>query len=139
MDATVLVGYYNEDQHEWINDNKLYNIRIDPKDGLVDYGTDIMGAKYLLLHGKGELETSRIWEIIGNAPKLISKYDLKIQKNYPRNPSSDNYLVYELKPIANDLFKAKKWDIRKLPKYISGRQSSRPFAVTLVDLFKALV
>jgi hypothetical protein len=139
MDATVLVGYYNEDQYEWIKDKQLYNIRIDPEDGLVDYGADITGAKYLLLHGKGELETSKIWEIVGTAPKLMSKSDLFTQKNYPRAPSSDNYLVYELESIENDLFEEKKWDIRRLPKYISGRQSSRPFAVTLVELFRALV
>lgn len=135
MDATVLVGYYNEDQYMWIEQEKLYNIRIDPQDGLVDYGSDITGAKYLLLHGKGEFETSKIWEIIGNAPKLMSKNDLVIDKHYPRSPSADNYLVYEIKPIEDSLFAKKKWDIRKLPKYVSGRQSSRPFAVTLVDLF----
>jgi len=139
IDATVLVGYYNKDQYEWIVDEQLYNIRIDPKDGLVDYGSDITGAKYLLLHGKDELETSRIWEIVSKGPKLVSKNDLRTQKHYPRTPSADNYLLYKIKPIEDSLFDEKKWDISKLPKYKSGRQSSRPFAVTLVDLFKVIV
>ena len=133
-DSTVLVGYYNEDQFEWIEDNKLYNIRIDPKDGLVDYGNNIMGAKYLLLHGKGEVETSRIWEI-RRAPRLISKDDLVTQKNYPRTPSSDNYFIFELKRIDNDLFNGKKWDLAMLLQAKTVRQSSRPFAMTLSELF----
>jgi len=133
-DSTVLVGYYNEDQYEWIEDNKLYNIRIDPEDGLIDYGNNIMDAKYLLLHGKGEVETSKIWEIL-RAPRLISKDDLVILKNYPRTPSSDNYFIFELKQIDNNLFNGKKWDLAMLSQYKPGRQSSRPFAVTLSELF----
>ena len=136
-DSTVLVGYYNDDQYKWIEDQKLYNIRIDPKDGLIDYGNNIMGAKYLLLHGKEEIETSRIWEIIGDAPELISKKDLVEQKNYPRTPNADNYFLFKLKQIENIAFNEKKWDLSLLPQFKGGRQSSRPFAVTLSELFIA--
>jgi len=49
---TVLIGYYNKDQYQWIKDKKRYNIRIDSKNGLIKYGPEEMGASYLLLHGK---------------------------------------------------------------------------------------
>lgn len=137
-EATVLVGYYNDDQYEWIERKQLYNIRLDAK-GLREYGTKEMGAKYLLLHGSDELETSRIWAISSAAPERISKQELVTKMAYPRTPSCDNYLIYQLKPIEKHSFGEKSWDIKKLRGYVAGHASSRPFAVTLTELSKATV
>lgn len=137
-ESTVLIGYYNDDQYKWIESRGLYNIRLDSK-GLIKYGPNETGAEYLLLHGRKELETSRMWEIVSDAPEFITKEDLLKKKGYPRKPSCDNYLIYKIKPFENDSFGGKKWDIRKLPGYSSGHASARPFAVTLADLSKAII
>ncbi len=138
-ESTVLVGYYNANQYEWIKSEKLYNIRIGPNNGMTKYGVGEMGAKYLLLHGVAGLETSDIWEIVSEAPELISKEDLQSKRRYPRNPSCNNYLLYTIKPIDKNSFGESKWDVAKLLESKSGRHQYRPFSVTLAELSKAVI
>lgn len=136
--VSVLVAYYkDEKQLEWIESQCLYNIRVGSTG--FKYGSGEIGAKYLLLHGSGELETSRLWEIIGESPVIISKSDLKNKKAYPSKPGSEYYLLYQLAPIKEDNFGGKKWDVRKLSGYSLGRASAIPFAVSLTELLKAIV
>jgi predicted component of viral defense system (DUF524 family) len=138
-DVTVLVGFYNKEQYAWIESKGLYNIRIDPKNGLKNYRTEIMGAKYLLLHGKNELETGNIWEITGDAPELVSKRDLSENMKYPTEPSVENYLVFKIQPVVDSTFGRKIWDVRKIPGFKKNRASSIPFSATLTSLLKAVV
>jgi predicted component of viral defense system (DUF524 family) len=138
-ESTVLIGYYNADQYEWIRRENLYNIRIDPENGMEKYGVGEVGAKYLLLHGNEGLITSDIWEIVSEAPELISVNDLKNKKNYPRKPSCKNYLLYKIKPINEKYFGKSKWDLNKLLYVKNGRNPKRPFSVTLEELFKVAV
>ena len=135
-DTIVLVGYYNKDQLKWIEDKRLYNIRIDPKDGLINYSSDIMGAKYLLLHGDTDKTTSKIFKIINNGPKLMSKYEL-LESDYPRNPHCEKYFVYSLDVFNDDTFANAKWNVNKLTNY-SNEHPHRPFTVSLVNLFESL-
>jgi len=137
-DVSVLVAYYkDEQQYQWIEDKQLYNIRVGSTG--FKYGSADIGARYLLLHGKGELETSRLWEIVGESPVIISKADLKHEKECPGKPGSDFYLVYKLRSVENNYFGDKKWDIRKLKAYSTGHASAAPFAVSLTELSKAIV
>jgi len=137
-EVTVLVGYYkDEEQYQWIEKQQLYNIRVGSKG--FKYGSSEIAATYLLLHGKGELETTRLWKIVGDAPEIISKTDLKNKKAYPTDPGSQHYLLYKLKSIDENIFGGNKWDIRALSGYVSGRASAIPFAVTLTELSKAIV
>ena len=137
-EVTVLVGYYKDDQqYQWIESQRLYNIRVDAKG--FKYGSSEIGAKYLLLHGKSELETSRLWEIVGEAPEVISQKDLKDNNAYPSKPSSPFYLLYKIKPIKENSFGGSKWDVRKLNGYKTGRRSASPFAVTLTELSNVVV
>jgi len=138
-DLTVLIGFYNKEQSAWIESEGLYNIRIDPKNGLRNYSTEIMGAKYLLLHGHNELETGKIWEIISDAPELVSKQDLSVKMNYPTEPSVEHYLVFKIQPVSEGTFGSKTWDIRQLPGYRGSRPSGSPFFATLTSLMKAAV
>jgi hypothetical protein len=132
-EATVLVGYYNKDQYEWIKDKGLYNIRLDGK-GLKNYGSKEAGATYLLLRTSGSTKTSDIWEIVGAAPKMMTK-DALVKSDYPRKPSCDNYLVYSIHPVDGNVFGSKEWDIKKLKGYSSNRaDAARPFAVSLSEL-----
>ena len=95
-ESTVLVGYYNQKQYKWIENSGFYNIRIDAKNGLAQYGPNEMGAKYLLLHGKNEQVTDKLWRI-KSTPTLKSKQDL-LDLNYPTTPSREYYLSMKLNP-----------------------------------------
>ena len=65
----------------------------------------------------------------------MSKNEL-LGKGYPRNPSRDYYLVYEIMRENYKEFNGIQWDVRQLPGYTSGYGSVRPFAVTLQQLME---
>ncbi len=137
-EATVLVAYYNKDQYKWIKDEGLYNIRLDGK-GLKIYGSKEAGATYLLLRTSGNTKTSNMWEIVGAAPKMMTK-DALIKSGYPRKPSCENYLVYSIRLVDKDVFGGKEWDIKNLNGYSSNRaDAARPFAVSLSELSQTTV
>ncbi len=134
-EATVLVGYYNQDQYLWIKEKGLYNIRLDGK-GLKIYGAKEAGATYLLLRTKGSTQTSDIWEIVGEAPKMMTKKEL-VNSGYPRKPSCENYLVYSIRPADKGIFGGRVWDIKNLKGYSPNRaDTARPFAISLSELFQ---
>ena len=133
-DMTVLVGYYNKKQCDWIEKSGLYNIRIDKTNGLEKYSEAEMKAQYLLLRGAAEQETGNLWKITGETPTLMSKQDL-IDKGYPTTPSQDYYLVFAITSINNNEI----WDVRKLPGYKTGHASARPFSVAFSEMKQALV
>lgn len=133
--TTVLIGYYRKNQYSWICERGLYNIRIDKKHGLSKYGDSETNARFLLLHGRGGLQTNDIWRITGKSPTLMSKAEL-INRGYPKDPSSDNYLVFNINRENLEEFHGIHWDIRKLSRYIAGHGAARPFAVSLLELMK---
>lgn len=135
--TTVLVGYYQTEQYDWIKESRLYNIRLDKKGGLEKYGAAETGAVYLLLHGSGNLVSGDLWKITGAAPTPMTKDEL-VAKKYPKAPSRDNYLVYEIEPVAAPEFAGSKWDIRLLRK-TSGYGYTIPFAVSMAEFMKAKV
>ena len=135
--VTVLVGYYRPDQHNWIIENGLYNIRLDKKGGLEKYGAAETGASYLLLHGSGGLISDELWKMSEPAPMLMSKDEL-IAKNYPHSPECEHYLVYKIRPVAAAEFAGGKWDIHKL-RSTKGYGYTVPFAVSMLDFMKAKV
>ena len=137
--TTVLVGYCkSEQQYGWICDKGLYNIRIDNQGGPEKMSSAITGARYLLLHRKGELESDELWRITSDSPVVTSKKAL-LAKGYPPVPSQEQYLVFQVKKVENEQFANGKWDIRKFPNYKSGRSSARPFSVTLAQMVRAEV
>lgn len=132
--ATVLVGYYQPEQYGWIKANGLYNIRLDKKGGLEKYGPAEMGAKYLLLHGKGGLESGELWEITGPAPEVMTKSDL-IDRGY-LDPGREYYLVYRIQPVQQPEFRGCRWNVRKLTD-AKGYGYTYPFAVSMIDFMNA--
>ncbi len=138
QDTNVLVGYYNQKQYQWIQTQHLYNIRVDKNGGLMKYGSAELEADYLLLHGKNALITGDLWKITSKEAVLMSKQDL-MNKNYPSKPSKDFYFVYEIEPVSHSDFSNQQWDIRQLKGYRGGRNSARPFAVTLQALLSTKV
>ncbi len=138
QDTSVLIGYYNKKQYQWIKNKQLYNIRVDKNAGLTKYSSAELEADYLLLHGENGLITDDIWKITSKEAALMSKQELK-DKNYPSKPSRDYYFVYEIEPVSNLDFSDQKWDIRNLKGYSPGHGSARPFAVTLQELLSVKV
>ena len=82
------------------------------------------------------METSIIWEIISTAPKLVRKQLLK-KLNYPTALSCEHYLMFKLKPVADEYFGEKKWDVKKLRG--TGSSSFKPCYTTLTSIMKSYV
>jgi len=137
-DTYVLVGFYKKENLDWIIRSGLYNARAESDRGSLRLGPGESGAKYLLLHTKGETKTGRLLKIIETGPRVFSKQTL-ISKGYPSEPSQNYYLVYKIKEITEKELMNLEWDITKLEKYKKGRGSALPFSVTLTELMKTKV
>jgi predicted component of viral defense system (DUF524 family) len=73
-DTFALVAYYKDENHlNWIIKNKLYNARTGPSRGSLRLNSKVTGAQYLLLHGEGELQTSRLYKLKVDGPRIFSK------------------------------------------------------------------
>ena len=91
----------------------------------------------MLLRCKGEHKQAfRIWEVVGSAPKVVSKRSLVDTHKYPSDPSAEAYLLYELKHLVDDAFGKARWDLTSLIKKYAGTgtEKARPFAVSLMEL-----
>jgi len=137
-EVSVLVGYYkSKEQLDWILRNKLYNFRTGTDSGSLPLGLSEIKARFLLLHGPGEIMSSKIFTLKGTGPKILSRQDLE-RKKYPA-PKGDLYIVYQFEAEIDSVFQGRKWNISLLPNYDKGRGSARPFTATLTELMKALV
>ncbi len=82
----VLVGFYEKDVLNWIEDKKLYNFRTGTDKGSLPLGLRKRetSAIYLLLHTRGESKkANKLYKLKSKRPKIFSKADL-IRKGYPR-------------------------------------------------------
>jgi predicted component of viral defense system (DUF524 family) len=134
-DTFVLVAYYkNEDHLNWIIKNKLYNARTGLSRGSLRLNPKITSAKYLLLHGKGELQTTRLYKLKPDGPRIFSKEDI-IEMKYP-DPNHNFYLMFDIEGPAEIEFKKYEWNISLLEKHGKGRDSALLYSVTLSELMK---
>ncbi|GAB2618077.1 DUF2357 domain-containing protein [Belliella aquatica] len=134
-DTFVLVGYYKSREHlEWINKEKKYNFRTGTGNGSLSLDFQTVSSKYLLLHTKGDQESSMLWKIVSKGPKVYSKADL-LKLKYPL-PNSEFYLVVDLVQVTDEEFKGKNWNFRSLKNYKRGNASAFPFTTTLAELIK---
>ncbi|MCX6246054.1 MAG: DUF2357 domain-containing protein [Bacteroidetes bacterium] len=137
-DTTVLIGYCKSDEHhKWIKEKCLYNVRMNKDRGSLRLGPAEAGARYLILHSKGELITNEIWRIRNIGPLAYSKMKM-IYEGYP-DPKHESYLVYELEILSLDEFDGVYWDISKLKENELGYDFTIPFAVTLSNLMKVKI
>jgi hypothetical protein len=135
-EAFVVVGYYkSKEQLDWILSNNLYNFRTGTDMGSLPLSNENVNAKYLILHGKDELITNKIFQLKTIGPKILSQNDL-IRKGYP-NPAGELYLIYEIERDVSSDFHNISIDIRKLAKFESHRNSAKPFYATLTEILKA--
>ena len=137
-DTSILVGFCEKDKLNWITKNGLYNARADSKRGSLRLGPGEAGAKYLLLHIRGETKTNRLFKITETGPRVFSKQTL-IDRGYPTEPKRGYYLVYRISKEVEQELANHTWDITKLDDYKPGRGSALPFSVTLAELMKTKV
>lgn len=137
-ETSVLIGYYKSDAHlKWVLKERLYNARAGKTKGSLRLISKITSAKYLLLHGEGELETNRLYKLTNDGPRIFSQEDL-VKMNYP-DPNNPYYLMFDILEDAELEFKKYTWDIRLLEKYSKGKGSALPFSVSISELMKAKV
>ena len=135
-ETSVLVGFYKNKEHlRWILKNSLYNLRTGTDRGSFSLSVMNVNAKYLLLHGRNELETNKIFKLKPAGIKIFSQNDL-IKKNYPE-PKGELYIVYEIEKDASEDFESMKVDLKKLPQFKTNRNSAKPFSVTLSEILKS--
>ncbi len=128
----VLVGYYTSKAHlQWILTNRLYNVRA----GSLPLCYQTTTVTYLLLHGKGEALTSRIYRLEAGEPRMVSGVYLK-KKEFPSSRLYAYYLCYSLRgdETVEEAFGNVAWDITRLTAYPGGGRTIAPFTVTLEEL-----
>ncbi|RNC63952.1 hypothetical protein D7D25_14045 [Proteiniphilum sp. X52] len=137
-EVAVLIGFYKNEEHlEWILKNHLYNFRTGTDKGSLSLSGMHLRAKYLILHGKDELETDRIFKLTSKGPRIFSRNDL-LKKGYPE-PQGELYVVFQLEREASDDFGKIRIDVRRLTRFETYRNSARPFSATLSEVLQSRI
>lgn len=135
----VLIGYYkSRHQLEWILKGKKYNFRTGLDKGSLPLGVKEVSAQFLVLHGKDESITNKIYKLTGVGPKIYSKQNL-IDSKYPSIPTGDLYLMYEIEKDVSEDFNNQKFDIKKLDNYSGFWNSAKPITVSLSKLMAVVI
>lgn len=137
-EVAVLIGFYKNEEHlQWILKNNLYNFRTGTDRGSLPLSDMHLHAKYLILHGKDELETDKIFKLTAKGPRIFSKNDL-LKKGYPE-PRGELYVVFQLEREASDDFGKIRIDVRRLTGFETYRNSAKPFSATLSEVLKSRI
>jgi hypothetical protein len=133
-EINVLVGFCKGAAHlDWVQKQKLYNVRTGTEAGSLRLGPEVSSAQYLLLHEAGS-KTCGLFRIAGSGPRIFSKDDL-LKRGYPSPPSQDFYLVFDIK--AAEGFEGYQWNYVLLPNRPSGHKAGWPYTTTLDKLMDA--
>lgn len=137
-EVSVLIGFYKNEEHlQWILKHNLYNFRTGTDRGSLSLSEMHLHAKYLILHGKNELETDKIFKLTAKGPRIFSRNDL-LKKGYPE-PRGELYVVFQLERNASDDFEKIKIDLRGLSRFETYRNSAKPFSATLSEVLKSKI
>ena len=144
----VVVGYCkSNDQFQWIQDQLLYNLRIDDENGAIKPKPELLAARYLLVHCEGEQNRAgRLFEIDTENNKFVGRSRL-LEMHYPKEDESEekrkegwHYLVLKLRELAhNHPLYGKRFNVSMLNGAGSGRRSAIPFVTTEADLVTHIV
>jgi predicted component of viral defense system (DUF524 family) len=136
-ETNVIIAYYKSKEHlKWILTKMKYNGRIGATRGAMELTPEFIGAKYILLHNKNELEylIYKIDQSDGKKPSIMSSAD-KIFNDYP-NPSKPFYLVFNLIDKEKE-FLNNKYQFKKLIGY-SENKDAFPFTSKMSDLINSV-
>ena len=128
QEVSILIGYVQEKQKDWIKNNCMYDVRMD------QYITPSMtGADYLLLYESiADNREIKLWENglykIIMYPKIKNSDWLK-ERNY-QNPDKPEYFIYK---ISSDV---EEWSKDKIKKIIipENIEDYKPFTFTLSEI-----
>lgn len=135
----VLVGYCKDSDHRaWVKKNGLYNFRMGSERGSLVLDPKTVGARYLLLHTRGDDESGDLLKITSDGPKVYSAEDMS-KRAYPNQKPHPYYLVVSVSDTVENELSGKSWDFKKLPSYETGRASAEPFAVSLSELMRCKI
>ena len=101
-DKTVLVGCYKNKKYlEWIDANRLYNIRLGNVKGSMKEHSELFGRTIVLvLYDLNKPERMCAYAINGN--KEVTKEEL-IGMNYPNKTPRKSYMGFSITPLNVDL------------------------------------
>lgn len=137
-ETTVIIGYYKSKDHlDWILAHKLYNFRTGTRNGSIEMTPENIGAKILVLHGKNDMPTSKIFKLKSTGPRIFSKSDLDLL-HYPR-PAGQLYVVYEIEEDFALHFANAKFDLLRLRNFVQGVGNQKPLTVSVTELYKTRI
>ena len=151
-EASVIVAYYKDrEQLEWIENNQMYNIRAGSLKGSLNLDSQLINARYILLHDdKNALQLCRLMK---GGPKIYTRAEL-VKMGYPkyRKKNSDEideereiksakniYLVFSLIQRNGKLWVEKEmrkytWEVKSLA--LKNGLITRPYTTSLVALLQ---
>lgn len=136
--TSVIIGYYKSSEHlEWILKNKLYNFRSGTRNGSIELTSENIGAKFLVLYGKDEIQTARIFKLSNEGPRVFSRHDLE-KEAYP-NARGDLYFVYKLNEEMSIAFNSVKFDLSKIKGFTLAPTKYGPATCSLEDLLRSVI
>lgn len=117
----------SEDHLDWYVQSGLYNYRTEDRRGSLRLKASVSGARYLLLHGKGQYRGGgQLFQIVSEGPRVFSAEAL-VEKGYPGSASQPFYLVFEIRPLPpGDPLAAYDWDLTPVPGIGQHRASALP-------------
>jgi predicted component of viral defense system (DUF524 family) len=142
QDTHVLcVWHKGTEQLEWVRRKGLVIVRAEDRRGSLYLGPERAGARYILLHGEGGKAEPGLLAVAAGAdgqplgPRVFSADKLRTDYGYPLPLSGEVYLVFEVAPAAG--FDKYSWDFSTIQGKPAGRESAKPFPVTLDRLMQA--
>jgi len=133
----VLVGYFRSSKHlDWIQGKGLYNFRMESENGSLVLDSKTVGAKYILLYTGSERNSSRLYKIKSQGPKVYSSDGLA-KLGYPE-PTRANYLVFKVTDKVESEFRDVSWSFRDLPQFELVGDSGRPITTKLTELMRTV-
>lgn len=137
-DITVVIGYYKSQAHlDWILEKRLYNFRTGTRKGSIEMSPENIGARFIVLHGKGDNPTSKIYSLNPKGPRIFSGTDL-LNEQYPA-VGGDLYLVYQIIDDMSLDFNNAYFDLNKIDSIENAKTKYGPVTCSLKELFYSKV
>ena len=133
-DTAVLLGWYKDALHlQWIRERRLYNFRLGNTAGALRLTPQIVGARYLMLHGPDGKALPGLFRMTHaeQGPSLVSDAELAAL-GYPTKPTRPAYVLFSVEPA--DEFAGYEWELRAIPHLPANVYEGYPFATDLSTL-----
>jgi len=115
--------------------NELVIVRAEDRRGSLKLSREKAGAAYIFFHTHKKVCRPGLLEIFHDkqgfpeGPRIFSAETLVSKYGYPMKTGSKYYLAYRIQKAV--FFDRYSWDYDKLPGRLEGRESPKPFTVTL--------